>query len=64
MVDLQNITDNLKEDAPKIVKQNKGALLGAIVGYLLTDNEKAKSLLLGAVAGSLLVDKNIAEEEE
>ena len=46
----------LKEDLPEVVKTNKGALVGALVGYFISDNEKAKSVLLGAIAGAL-VDK-------
>lgn len=47
----------LKEDLPEVVKTNKGALVGALVGYFISDNEKAKSVLLGAIAGAL-VDKS------
>lgn len=61
-MDLEKIKDNLNDKAPQLVKDNKGALVGALVGYFLSDNEKAKSLLLGAVAGALLVDKNKDEQ--
>ena len=47
----------LKEDLPEVVKTNNGALVGALVGYFISDNEKAKSVLLGAIAGAL-VDKS------
>jgi hypothetical protein len=63
-MDLDRIKENLDEKAPQLVKDNKGALVGALVGYFLSDNEKAKSLLLGAVAGALLIDKNKNEDEE
>lgn len=64
MSGLQEITDNLQEKAPQIVKENKGALLGAVVGYFISDNEKAKSVLLAAVAGALLVDRKHQVEDE
>ena len=64
MNQLQKLTDGLQEDAPKIVKENKGALAGALIGYFLSDNKKAQSLLLGAVAGALLVDQKKKSEED
>ena len=64
MSGLQEITDNLQDKAPEIVKQNKGALLGAVIGYFISDNEKAKSVLLTAVAGALLVDRKHQVENE
>ena len=64
MSGLQEITDNLSDKAPEIVKENKGALAGALIGYFLSDNSKAQSVLLGAIAGALLVDKKKDDEEE
>lgn len=64
MSGLQEITDNLQDKAPEIVKQNKGALLGAVIGYFISDNEKAKSVLLTAVAGALLVDRKDQVKDE
>jgi hypothetical protein len=61
---MQDFLENFKEKAPELVKDNKGALLGAAVGYfLLADNKQAQSAILGAVAGSLLLDKKKEEEE-
>lgn len=54
---IKEVLDNLKETAPETVKNNKGALIGAVVGWLLTDNKQAQSSILGAIAGSLFVDK-------
>lgn len=54
---MQDALNELKEKAPEMVKENKGALIGALVGYFLSDNKQAQSSILGAVAGSLLVDK-------
>ena len=59
---LQKITDNLDEKTPQLVKDNKGAMIGALVGLFLTNNEKAKSALLGAVAGALLIDQKKEDE--
>ena len=49
--------EELKEKVPELVKENKGALIGAVVGYLLTDSKQAQSAILGALAGSVFVDK-------
>ena len=54
---IKEVLDNLKETAPETVKNNKGALIGAVLGYLLTDSKQAQSTILGAAAGSLFVDK-------
>lgn len=59
---LQKITDSLDEKTPQLVKDNKGAMIGALVGLFLTNNEKAKSTLLGAVAGALLIDQKKEDE--
>lgn len=64
MNQLQTITDALEDKAPQIVKDNKGALLGAVIGYFISDNEKAKSMLLAAIAGALVVDGVKQKEEE
>lgn len=65
MADLKQIAEdvlgNLNDKTPEIVKNNKGALIGAVIGYLLTDNSKAQSAILGAVAGSLIGDKKDAQ---
>lgn len=59
---LQKIVNDVKDQMPKAVEENKGALLGAVVGWLLTDNKQAQSSIIGAIAGSLLVDKKKDEE--
>lgn len=56
-MDLQKVTESLKENVPALIKDNKGALIGALAGYLLTNSEEAKTAILGAVAGSLLIDQ-------
>jgi len=59
---LDGLVEKFKEEAPKIVKENKGALIGAVIGYLLTDSKQAQSTLLGAIAGAVVVDKKKDEE--
>jgi hypothetical protein len=59
---LNDLVEKFKEEAPAIVKNNKGALVGAVIGYLLSDSEKAQSTLLGIIAGAVVVDKNKDEE--
>lgn len=63
MSQLDNIVEKFKDEAPQLVKDNKGALIGAVIGYLLTDNEKAQSAILGLLAGSILVD-GIKQKDE
>ena len=58
---LDEIVEKFKDQAPELVKDNKGALIGAVLGYLLTDSKQAQSAILGAVAGSLIVDKKTEE---
>lgn len=60
---VQKVQDGFEEKAPELVKQNKGALLGAIVGYFVSDSEKAKSILLGLVAGAVTLDNKKKDEE-
>lgn len=58
----QDALERLEEKTPEIVKDNKFALVGALVGFLLTDNKQAQSTLLGAIAGSLIGDKKKDDE--
>lgn len=59
---LDSLVEKFKEEAPRVVKENKGALIGAVIGYLLTDSKQAQSTLLGAIAGAVVVDKKKEEE--
>lgn len=61
-MDLQKFTEPLKEKLPEMVKDNQGAFVGAVIGYLLSDNEKAKSSIMGAIAGALVLDKKKDEQ--
>ena len=60
---LDEIVEKFKDQAPELVKDNKGALIGAVLGYLLTDNKQAQSTILGAIAGAVIVDKRKEENE-
>lgn len=53
---VKEVMNTVKEKTPELIKDNKGALIGAVVGLFLTNNKEAQSSLLGAIAGSLLVD--------
>lgn len=59
---IEKIVEQFKDKAPEMVKDNKGALIGAVIGFLLTDNKQAQSALLGAIAGAVVVDKKKEEE--
>lgn len=60
---LDEIVEKFKDQAPELVKDNKGALIGAVLGYLLTDSKQAQSTILGAIAGAVIVDKKKEENE-
>lgn len=63
-MDFNKVVESIKKDAPKFVKENKGALIGAVVGLFLTDNKAAQSSILGAVAGATFVDNKKDEKSE
>lgn len=54
---MSNILEDIKKNGETFIKDNATALIGAVVGYLVSNDEKAKSAILGAVAGKVLVDK-------
>ena len=62
MSQLDDVVSNFKDKAPELVKENKGALIGAVIGYLLTDSKQAQSAILGAIAGAVVVDNKKEEE--
>lgn len=51
----------LQDRAPQLVKENKGAFLGAVAGYLLSEkldeSKQLQSTILGLVAGALFDKK-------
>lgn len=58
---IRKVTDSLTKDLPNIVKDNKGAAIGAVVGYLLSDklkeNDGIVTALLGGLVGKAVDDK-------
>lgn len=52
--------DSLSKDLPKLVSENKGAAIGAVLGYLFADalNEKegVVTALLGGLVGKAVDD--------
>jgi hypothetical protein len=60
---VQELVNSVKDKAPEMVKDNKGALIGAVIGYFLSDSKQAQSSILGAIAGALVVDSKKKDEE-
>ena len=46
--------DGVTKDLPKLVKENKGAAIGAVLGYFLADTLSEHEGLLTAVVGGLV----------
>ena len=61
---VEDFVEQFKDKAPQIVKKNKGALVGAALGYLLTDSKQAQSVLLGLIAGAIVVDNKQDNDNE
>ena len=62
---IKKTVDSITKDLPKLVKENKGAAIGAVVGYLLADKLSENEGLLTAVLGGLVgkaVDDNKKEK--
>lgn len=51
---VNKVVDGFTKDLPKLVKENKGAAAGAVIGYLLSDKLKENEGLITAVLGGLL----------
>lgn len=51
---IQKVVDNVTKDLPNLVKTNKGAAVGAVVGYLLSDKLSENEGLLTAILGGLV----------
>lgn len=55
------LVDSVTKDLPNLVKENKGAAIGAVVGYLLadklTENEGLVTALLGGLVGNVVDNK-------
>lgn len=46
--------DGLTKDLPNLLKENKGAAIGGILGYFLADTLSQHECLLPAVVGALV----------
>ena len=60
--DIKKSVNDISKKLPKLVKENKGAAIGAVVGYLLADklseNEGFIPALLGGIIGHQVDEKN------
>lgn len=58
---VDKVVDSVTKDLPKLVKENKGAAIGAVVGYLLadklTENEGLVTAVLGGLVGHAVDEK-------
>lgn len=62
---VSKLVDSVTKDLPNLVKENKGAAIGAVVGYLLADKLSESEGLIPAILGGLLgkaVDDNKKEK--
>lgn len=63
---VKKMVEGVSKDLPKLVKENKGAAIGAVVGYLLADKLEEKgeitSAVLGGLAGAFIDDKTKGSE--
>jgi uncharacterized protein YcfJ len=48
------LVDSVTKDLPNLVKENKGAAIGAVVGYLLADKLQENEGLVTAILGGLV----------
>lgn len=51
---MKKVVDSVTKDLPSLVKTNKGAAIGAVVGYLLADKLAETEGLLPALVGGLI----------
>ena len=55
------LVDNVTKDLPNLVKENRGAAIGAVLGYLLADkleeNEGVVTAVLGGLVGNAVDTK-------
>lgn len=64
------MNDNILKDASKEVqkllkdKKNKTAVLGAGLGYLVSENNKERNALIGATLGYFLSSSKDKDEED
>lgn len=63
---VKKTVDSLTKELPKIVTENKGAAIGAVLGYLLSDKLAENEGIITAVLGGLVgnaVDTKKKEKE-
>lgn len=51
---VKKLTDGVTKDLPKLVKENKGAAAGAVIGYLLSDKLNDNEGLITGIVGALV----------
>lgn len=51
---VSKLVDSVTKDLPNLVKENKGAAIGAVLGYLLSDKLNENEGLVTAVLGGLV----------
>lgn len=58
---VKKVVDSVTKDLPNLVKENKGAAIGAVVGYFLadklSDNNEISSAILGGLVGAFIDEK-------
>lgn len=63
---VNKLVDSVTKDLPNLVKENKGAAIGAVVGYLLSDklaeNEGILTAIVGGLVGKTVDDKKKEKE--
>lgn len=63
---VSKVMNGLTKDLPNAVKENKGAAIGAVIGYLLADKVEENKGIITAVLGGLVghaVDEKKKEEK-
>lgn len=59
---IKKAIDGMSKDLPRLVKENKGAAVGAVVGYLLADkladNNEITSAILGGLVGAVIDERS------
>lgn len=63
---MKKVTDSVTKDLPSLVSENKGAAIGAVIGFLLSDKLQEHEGLVSALLGGLVgkaVDDHKKEKE-
>lgn len=63
---VKKVVNDVTKDLPRLVKENRGAAIGAVLGYLLSDalteNEGIVTALVGGLVGKT-IDDNSKEKQ-